>query len=163
MQKRNYSESGFNDYLKINNLLNRYFGAIDDKILDLEVVKDTFTSDGKIIRPDGSVLQGHEVILENQNNSFSRFRATHHTISNLIADVENGTAEIRANIIAMHMWLNAQTDPYSLQTYFVAGGVLHGSAILTEESWLLKNLSNDIKWRTGTGLGNMVSFGKLKS
>ena len=63
---------------QIADLLTRYFAAVDDKRLDLDIVEATFTSDAKIIRPDGSEIVGKESILDGHKKSFARFKATHH-------------------------------------------------------------------------------------
>ena len=48
----------------IADLLIRYFAEVDDKCLDPEIVKATFTSHAKIIRPDGAEIVGQENILD---------------------------------------------------------------------------------------------------
>src|SRR5580765_8551646 len=89
---------------QISDLLIRYFAAVDDKRIDMEIVKATFTNDAKIIRPDGTEIVGQEDILEGHIKSFARFKATHHVITNFIVDINNDVATFRSNIIANHMW-----------------------------------------------------------
>ena len=62
---------------QIIDLLIRYFAAVDDKCIDIEIVKATFTSDAKIIRPDDAEIVGQENILDGHLKSFARFKATH--------------------------------------------------------------------------------------
>ena len=52
------------DRLEICDLLNRYFRAIDDKCLDLTMVKATFLQNGRIVCPNGSALNGWQEILD---------------------------------------------------------------------------------------------------
>ena len=72
---------------QITDLLIRYFAAVDDKCIDLEIVKATFTSDAKIIRPDASEMVGQENILDGHIKSFDRFKSTHHVMTNFIVDI----------------------------------------------------------------------------
>jgi hypothetical protein len=81
----------------IADLLTRYFAAVDDKCIDMHIVKTTFTSDAKIIRPDGSEMVGQENILEGHTKSFARFKATHHVITNFIVDININMATLRSN------------------------------------------------------------------
>jgi len=47
----------------VTDLLIRYFAAVDDKCLDPEIVKATFTSDAKIIRPDSTEYADKKIYL----------------------------------------------------------------------------------------------------
>lgn len=136
-------------------MLNRYFGAIDDKRLDLSVLKATFLEDGQIARPDGSALKGWQNILDGQNKSFARFRGTHHVVTNQVVDIDNDIAELRANMTAMHLWKLEDNDPYSLDSHFVAGGVMTGRMKRTAEGWRFSAFSNRVVWRTGAFRGMM--------
>ena len=91
----------FFDRLEICDLLSRYFRAIDDKRLDLTLVKATFLEDGRIVRPNGSALNGWQDILDGQTKSFARFRATHHVITDQVIDIEGDTAKLQANVTAI--------------------------------------------------------------
>jgi hypothetical protein len=144
------------DRMQISELLSRYFAAVDDKCIDMQIVKATFASDGKIVRPDGSALAGWKEILDGQNKSFARFRATHHVITDPVIDIEGNNAKLRANITAMHLWNFNESDPNSLQSHFVAGLVLSGIAIRTSDGWRVNELSSRNIWRTGDGLLTMA-------
>ena len=58
------------------------------------------------------------------------------------------TAQVRANMQAMHLWNDAGNSA-ELQTHFVAGGVLRASAELTPDGWRLSELTMRPTWRTG--------------
>ncbi len=63
----------------ISELLIVYFNTIDDKCLNMDIVKRIFITDAKIKRPKGSETAGHQNIPEvNNNRSFARFSATQH-------------------------------------------------------------------------------------
>src|SRR5215813_4987307 len=89
---------------QISDLLIRYFGAVDDKSLDMKIAKATFTIDAKIIRPNSTSIVGQENILDAHLKSFARFKATHHVITNFIVDINKDVATLRTNIIANHIW-----------------------------------------------------------
>jgi hypothetical protein len=153
-------ETEFFDRLQISDLLSRYFRAIDDKCLDLAIVKATFTTDGRIVRPNGSALVGWEDILNGQKKSFARFRATHHVTTDYVIDIIGDTAKVRANLTAMHLWSDDECDSNSLQTHFVAGGVLLVLATRTSDGWRLSELVNRNTWRSGAGMSAMANYGK---
>ena len=114
-------------------LISRYFAAVDDKRLDASVVGSTFLADGRIVRPNGAALVGHEEILERQQQSFARFRATHHVVTDHIVDVDDATAHVRANVTAMHLWKAGEGDANALESYFLAGSVLEAVAADTPD------------------------------
>jgi SnoaL-like domain len=129
-------------------LLSAYFAAIDDKRLDADVIAATFLSGGQVVRPDGVAITGHAEILTEQNESFARFRATHHMLTDHVVTRSEDTAQVRANMQAMHLWNDAGNSA-ELQTHFVAGGVLRANAELTSDGWRLSELTMRPTWRTG--------------
>jgi ketosteroid isomerase-like protein len=129
-------------------VVSAYFAAIDDKRLDADVIAATFLPDGRLIRPDGVALIGHAEILAEQNESFARFRATHHMVTDHVISRSGDTALVRANMQAMHLWNDAGNSA-ELQTHFVAGGVLQVKAELTPDGWRLSEMTMRPTWRTG--------------
>jgi hypothetical protein len=132
----------------IPELLSTYFAAVDDKHLDADIVAATFLPDGRIIRPDGVALTGPVEILAEQTTSFARFRATHHMLTDHVVTRSGDTAQVRANMQAMHLWNDAGNSA-ELDTHFVAGGVLWAGAELTPNGWRLSELTMRPTWRTG--------------
>ena len=147
---------------QITDLLIRYFAAVDDKCIDMEIVKATFTSDAKIIRPDGSEMAGQENILDGHTKSFARFKATHHVITNFIVDINNNMATLRSNIIANHMWADNEDNPSLNNKYFLADGVFSAKAIKVDNQWRISELKNNVVWRTGDGMKEILNFGRSK-
>jgi len=145
---------------QIADLLTRYFAAVDDKRLDLDIVEATFTSDAKIIRPDGSEIVGKENILDGHKKSFARFKATHHVITNFIVDINNNMAVLRSNIIANHIWADNEDSPALNNKYFLADGVFSARAIKVNNQWRISELMNNVVWRTGDGMKEMLDFFK---
>ncbi|MFN8474666.1 MAG: nuclear transport factor 2 family protein [Anaerolineae bacterium] len=151
----------FIDRLEISDLLSRYFRAIDDKGLDLTIVEATFLEDGRVVRPNGSALNGWQEILDGQNTSFARFRATHHVITDHVIDIQGDTAKLQANVTAMHLWGYEHLDPNSLDSHFLAGGVLTALAKRTSDGWRFSEMTNRNVWRTGTGFATMLAITTL--
>jgi len=146
----------------ITDLLIRYFAAVDDKCIDLKIVVATFTSDAKIIRPDGTAIVGQENILDGHTKSFARFKATHHVITNFIVDIDNNMATLRSNIIANHLWADNEDNPSLNNKHFLADGVLSAKAIKVENHWRINELKNHVVWRTGDGMKEILEFGRSK-
>jgi hypothetical protein len=143
---------------QIADLLTRYFAAVDDKRIDMLIVKATFTSDAKIIRPDGSEIAGQENILHGHVKSFERFKATHHVITNFIVDINNNIATLRSNIIANHMWVDNEDNPSLKNKYFLADGVFSAKAVKLDNQWRISELRNNVVWRTGDGMKEMLNL-----
>ena len=143
---------------QIADLLTRYFAAVDDKCLDIEIVKATFSDDAKIIRPDDSEMVGQENILDGHLKSFARFKSTHHVITNFIVDVNNNMASVRSNVIANHLWADDEDNPSLNNKYFLADGVFSAKAIKIENNWRISELRNNVVWRTGDGMIEMLNF-----
>ncbi|WP_167477571.1 nuclear transport factor 2 family protein [Nocardia arthritidis] len=137
------------DRAQIGELLSRYYGAIDDKKLDRELVDATFAVDGRLVNPLGDALVGRAEITERQSRAFTLFRATHHAITDQLIEIDGDTARLRANMTAMHLWTEDYTDAVALESHFMAGGVFEGQAVRTGEGWRLRELSLRITWRTG--------------
>jgi ketosteroid isomerase-like protein len=137
-------------------VISRYFAAVDDKRLNAQVVEQTFLEDARIVRPNGAALTGHREILESQQESFARFRATHHVITDHVVDLEHDTATVRANVTAMHLWRPEESDPNALESYFLAGSVLQGAAAHQSGRWRILELSVRNVWRTGSGFASML-------
>jgi hypothetical protein len=147
---------------QLSDLLIRYFAAVDDKRIDLEIVKATFTKSAKIIRPDGTAIVGQENILDSHLKSFARFKATHHVITNFIVDMKNDVAILRSNIIANHMWADNENNPSLNNKHFLADGVFSAHAIKVDGYWRISELKNNVVWRTGDGMKEILNFGRSK-
>lgn len=149
---------GIIERTQIADLLTRYFAAVDDKCIDMHIVKATFANDAKIIRPDGSEMVGPENILDGHVKSFARFKSTHHVITNFIVDINNTMATVRSNIIANHLWADNEDNPSLNNKYFLADGVFSAKAIKVNNHWRISELKNHVVWRTGDGMKEMLNF-----
>lgn len=147
---------------QITDLLIRYFAAVDDKCIDIEIIKATFTSDAKIIRPDDAEIVGQENILDGHLKSFARFKATHHVITNFIVTINNDIATLRSNIIANHLWADNENNSSLNNKHFLADGVFSAKAIKVDTHWRISELKNRVIWRTGDGMKEILNFGRSK-
>ncbi len=147
---------------QITDLLIKYFAAIDDKCVNMEIVKATFTRDAKIIRPDDSEIVGQENILDGHLKSFARFKATHHVITNFIVDISNGIATLRSNVIANHLWADNENNPSLNNKNFLADGVFSAKAMKVDDHWRICELKNRVIWRTGDGMKEILNFARSK-
>ena len=148
---------------KISDLLIRYFATVDDKHIDMKIVQTTFTIDAKIIRPDDTAIVGQESILDAHIKSFARFKATHHVITNFIVSINNDMATLRSNIIANHLWADNENNPSLNNKHFLADGVFSAQAIKVNNHWRISELKNDVVWRTGDGMKEVLNFGRSQN
>lgn len=158
-QLRFLAMTEISDRLAVTELLSRYFAAVDDKRLDLSAVEAAFAGEGRLVRPNGSAIVGPQDILASQTQSFGRFRATHHMTSDYVIKVDGDTAELRANLTAMHLWGHGEGDPHSIESYFLAGDVIRAGARRTPSGWRLTELEVYTVWRTGGGFSSMAQTG----
>jgi hypothetical protein len=119
------------DCSAIIELISRYFAAIDDDRLDRSIVEATFADGARLVRPNGYAVVGPQEILDSQQESFAQFRALHHVITNHVIDGDGDRAQVRANMTAMHLWKPDEIDSHSLDSYFLAGGVLQVYGVRT--------------------------------
>ena len=141
----------------INELLIRYFRALDEKDFTLGTLESIFTSHVSIERPNGSVLHGPAEILSNQKESFTRFKATQHLLVGCDVRLGDATAHVRGNVIALHLWADGYVEPDKDENYFLAGGVITAEATQTNSGWRISALKNDVVWRRGTGLKKLLN------
>jgi SnoaL-like protein len=141
----------------VNELLIRYFRALDEKDFALETMASIFTNDVRIERPNGSLLHGLTDILSNQKESFTRFKATQHLLVGCDVRLHDATAQVRGNVIALHLWADGYGEPDKDENYFLAGGVITAEATQTNAGWRIGALKNDVVWRRGTGLRRILS------
>ena len=123
-------------------------------------MRQIFSPDAKIVRPNGTAMIGPEMIGKSHQDSFTRFRSTQHLVSGHDVSIESDVGSVRANLVAMHLWADGHGDPSSLGNYFLAGGVISAQAVLTSEGWKISSLENQNIWRTGSGFGNMAKTNK---
>ena len=148
--------------MQISSLLIKYFSSIDDKRFDLNIIESTFTSDARIVKPNGSETIGHNNILNTNKNSFARFKATHHVTTDYIIDILRDTATVRANLTGMHLWADDEKNPMLSGKNFHAGNVLTANVIKVDNNWRISELIYRNVWRTGEGMSEMAKFAHPK-
>jgi len=140
---------------QLTHMVLTYFAAIDDKQLSLELYKTLFSETGTLIRPNGPV-KGPSAMYESQIESFKRFRATQHVVTNMLFTKTETGWKLRSNLQAMHLWNPEMQDRNSLDSYFLANSVLDINFIKEDSDWKIFELGIRIVWRSGSGMLTMA-------
>jgi uncharacterized protein (TIGR02246 family) len=140
---------------EIADVLNSYFRALDAKNFDALQFAALLTADAKMTRPNGMSLTGPEEIRASHAQSFTRFESSQHLLTTPEVTLDGGTATVRANLVAMHMWEGSKTNANNVDNFFVAGGVIDATLIQIDGRWKISQLSNTVRWRAG-GFRNML-------
>ena len=148
------------DKLEITEVVNRYFAALDQRLFDPGTFSQIFADDAVSVRPNGAGLTGPEAIRESHVKSMERFRATQHLTSGFIIEMAGDSkADFRVNLIALHFWKDGLGDSSLSKddNYFLAGGVVSGSAIKTSKGWRIQKIAMNAIWRKGVGFQEMLN------
>jgi SnoaL-like protein len=145
---------------RLTHMVLTYFAAIDDKQLSLDLYKSLFSETGTIMRPSGPVVKGPSAIYESQNESFKRFRATQHIVTNLLFTKTEMGWKLRANLQAMHLWMPEMQDSTSLESYFLAHSILEVNFNEEDRDWKISELGIRVVWRSGSGMMSMLRTGQ---
>ena len=141
---------------QLEQLILRYFAAIDDKTMSAELFAELFARDGSIQRPRGPAVVGPQAIFESQNESFARFRVTQHILTGLLFSRTDDGWKVRGNLQAMHIWAPESIDPTALETYFLAHSVLEARFVQEDGAWKIAGTGIRVVWRTGSGMMSML-------
>lgn len=141
---------------QLEKLIYAYFAAIDDKTLSVELLSTLFARDGFIRRPNGAETVGPQAIFDSQNESFKRFRATQHIVTNPLFSPADTGWRLRANLQAMHIWNPESIDPTALETYFLAHSVLEARFVQEDGAWKIAETAARVIWRTGSGMMSVL-------
>jgi SnoaL-like domain len=112
----------------------------------------------QVTRPNGASLIGPEEIRASHEKSFTRFEGSQHFVASHDISLDGNTANVRANLIAMHMWQGSKADANKLDNLFVAGGVVLATLIQSNGQWKISQMSNAVLWRAG-GFKDMKQTG----
>jgi len=134
---------------EIATVVNRYFCALDDKNFDVQHFASIFTPQAKVTRPNGAFLIGPAEISASHEKSFTRFEGSQHVVAGHDISVDGSTANVRANLIAMHMWQGSKADANKLDNFFIAGGVIRATLMQSDGQWKISQMSNVVLWRAG--------------
>lgn len=151
--------AAFVEKAEIMELISRYFAALDQKEFDATTLRLILADDVRIVRPNGAETIGAQAIGESHKQSFARFRATQHMASGVVVTLyDHAQAAFRGNLVAMHLWAEGLGDPTVERNdnYFLAGGVLSGTATMTPDGWRITQLANEVIWRKGTGFQQVL-------
>jgi hypothetical protein len=146
-----------NEMFEINQIIYKYFSSIDDKTFSDVLFKELFAEDGQIVRPNGEPVIGSTNIFNSQKESFARFSATQHVVSNILVSKNKNEYLVRANLQAMHIWNNEYQDKTSLDRSFFASSILRVKIQTENEQMKISELSVQPIWRSGSGYLTMLS------
>ena len=149
--------------IEIQQAVNRYFRALDEKDLDAARLRRIFTDDVKVIRPNGAAMIGPETIGQSHRESMTRFESTQHIVSSHDVAIDGDTATVRTNLVAIHIWPGARTMLTKPESYFAAGGVVIAQLVRTDEGWRISEMSNRVVWRAGGGFERVMATGTPKA
>lgn len=148
------------DKAEITRVVNRYYRALDEKDFDVRHFAVLFTTEAQVIRPDGSSVVGPEKICASHQKSFSRFEGSQHIVTGHDVSIDNGAATVRANLVAMHMWLGSNTKANNADNFFIAGGVVGATLVQVNGQWKISKINNNVVWRAG-GFRDMLQTDSL--
>ena len=146
------------DKSDITSIVNSYFRALDEKNFDVQHFASIFTPQATVTRPNGTSLIGPDAISASHENSFTRFEGSQHVVAGHDISLDGNTANVRANLVAMHMWRGSRTDANKLDNFFIAGGVIHATLMQSDGQWRITQMSNAVLWRAG-GFKDMMQTG----
>ena len=144
---------------RLTHMVLTYFAAIDDKQLSLDLYRSLFSETGSIMRPNGPV-KGSSAIYESQKESFQRFRATQHIVTNMLSTKTDMGWKLRANLQAMHLWTPEMQESTSLDSYFLAHSVLEVNFSQENSAWKISEIGIRLVWPSGSGMMSMLKTGK---
>lgn len=150
-----YHDSELELQHRLSQIMLTYFAAIDDKTLHLELYKTIFSKTGVLKRPNGPV-KGPPAIFESQHESFKRFRATQHIVTNLLFTKTDDGWKLRGNLQATHLWQPEFQDSHALESFFLANSVLEVTFINEDTEWKIAELGIRLVWRSGSGMNSMA-------
>lgn len=134
---------------RIVRTLNSYYRAVDERKFDPPRFRRIFAPDGKIVRPGGAEITGPADIADSHARSFARFEASQHLLTGHDVDFDGAAAEVRANIVAIHLWKDRPVTVRMEDRAFTAGGVVTADLRQTGDGWRITEVRTQILWRTG--------------
>ena len=145
---------------EITSIVNSYFRSLDEKNFAPQHLASIFTPQATVTRPNGAPMTGPEEIGASHARSFTRFEGSQHFVAGHDISVDGSTANVRANLVAMHMWQGSKTDANKLDNFFIAGGVIHATLMQSDGQWKISQMSNAVLWRAG-GFRDMMQTGTV--
>ncbi len=145
---------------EITIVVNSYFRALDEKNFNPQYFSTIFTTEAKVVRPNGSAMTGPEEISANHQKSFERFESSQHLLTGHDISIDGNQATVRVNLVAMHMWQGSKTDASKTDNFFIAGGVVEAKLTYEDEQWKISQTTNNVIWRAG-GFKNMLQTDRL--
>lgn len=129
-----YSTLEISDHIEINQVIQRYGKALDEK--KYELLKKVFTEDAELV-----YLLGEDLIklpFKESDNLFKKFLTkcfwTSHLISYPVIDLNGDTAETRSHVTATHI----QVKNEGSRNIWIVSGAYEDQFIRTRTGWRIK-------------------------
>ncbi|MBD1322462.1 nuclear transport factor 2 family protein [Gordonia hankookensis] len=137
------------DSQRIVRLVTTYFRLLDEQDFDEWRFHEIFHDDATIVRPDGSETIGPHHIAASHARNFARFESSQHLLTGHDVQVTGDIADLRFNLVAIHLWKDRPEAADLNDRAFTAGGVVTARLTRLPEGWRITQLQNRVVWRTG--------------
>lgn len=129
-----YNTQDISDHVEINQLIQRYGRALDEKKYDL--LKTVFAPDAELV-----YLLGEQMIklpMSESDNLFKKFLTkcywTSHLISNPVLEIRGDTAESRSHVTATHIQIKQDGS----QNIWIVSGAYEDELVRLSGGWRIK-------------------------
>lgn len=125
----------------VEELVSRYGAMADERAFDdaASILADEVVAEYPFGRHDGLTA-----VADAGRDGLGAFAATQHVIANLLVEVDGDQAEVRANLIAVHVH-----DANVPEAHFDLGGVYRFAARRTPQGWRLTRIHLTAVWTAG--------------
>ncbi|MRH89986.1 hypothetical protein GFY24_21520 [Nocardia sp. SYP-A9097] len=135
-----------NDRAEITTLVDRLGRILDEGRFG--ELGEIYTHDATVETP-GGLARGLPAMVAQATRTHSPDRRIQHLISSVIIDVQDDTATVRANFVAIFAAAPTAKTPLS-QPFYTLGEVYNFDAVRTPTGWLFDRVRTVPVWETGT-------------
>jgi hypothetical protein len=129
------------DKAEITSVVNSYYRALDERNYDARHFASILTPQATMTRPNGATIIGPEEISASHEKSFARFEGSQHFVAGHDISIDGSTANVRANLIAMHMWQGSK-DRREHVGQLLRGGRSHTGHV-GSVGWAVEDLADE--------------------
>ncbi len=145
--------SGHAERAAISDLIDRYTVLLDEQDrngFDATWVRSFFTEDCRLDFPIGG-HRGLTGLAEFHHRAKQNFTATHHLSSNHLIGLDGDRADVRFQMIAVHLHPQAVREraPVDPGALFKIGGYYEGETVRTPDGWRFSRWTFHVVWTDG--------------
>lgn len=130
------------DSYEITDLVSRLGTHLDEK--RPQDLRKIFTDDIRFYF-EGTLVEGIEEVVKRGQVLAERFARIHHVITNILIDLEGESAEVRANLIATHVYWDDRAE-----LHYESGNLYRFTTIRTPAGWRIARASLHNVWTNGS-------------